>query len=154
MSGFIPHSRGSFMLDFVVVAMAAVLPLLWYSIRQARTHKNYSYHKKLQSVLGVVLGAAILAFELDMRIWGWRHLAEPSPYYDSFVFPALVIHLCFAIPTLFLWTYTIYAALRHSIEKSVNKARIQHRKLGPISAYFMFGTTVTGWIFYYLSFIA
>lgn len=154
MSGFLPSSRGSFILDFIVVAMAAVLPILLYSIWIAKIKKDLKFHRSIQMTLGIILGVAIIAFELDMRINGWRHLAEPSPYYDTLVFPSLIIHLCFAIPTLFIWSYTIYAALRHRIELGVNKARIQHRKLGLASAYLMLGTTVTGWIFYYFAFLA
>lgn len=154
MPGFLPSSRGSFILDFIVLAMAAVIPVLIYSIWQAKYRKNLAFHKTLQIGLGVVLGITILTFELDMRINGWRHLAKDSPYYDTFVYPALIVHLFFAIPTLFLWTYTLYAGVKHSIEKSLSKYRIQHRKLGRLSAAFMLGTTVTGWIFYYLAFIA
>lgn len=154
MPGFLPYSRGSFILDFIVVAMALVLPVLAWSIWLVKSKKNLAFHKTIQIGLGLVLGLAIVAFELDMRINGWRHLAEPSPYYETWVFPSLLLHLCFAIPTLFLWTYTIFAGLKHSIEKSWNKAREQHRKLGLASSYMMAGTTVTGWIFYYFAFIA
>lgn len=154
MSGFIPSSRGSFILDFIVVAMALVLPILIFSIWHVKYKKNLAFHRTLQIGLGSVLGIAIIAFELDMRIFGWRHLAEPSPYYETLVFPLLIIHLCFAIPTLFLWSYTIFMGIKHSIEKSLNKARKQHKLLGTTSAYMMVGTTVTGWIFYYFAFIA
>ncbi|RYZ16123.1 MAG: DUF420 domain-containing protein [Sphingobacteriales bacterium] len=154
MPGFLPSSRGSFILDFIVVAMAAVVPILLYSLWLVKVRKNLKFHRSIQIALGLILGVAIVAFELDMRINGWRHLAEPSPYYETYVFPSLIIHLCFAIPALFLWSYTIYAGVRHRIEININKARIQHRKLGLASAYAMVGTTVTGWIFYYLAFIA
>lgn len=154
MSGFIPNSRGDFVLDFIVVAMALVVPILAFSIFQTKYKKNNSLHRVIQIALGIILGVAIVAFELDMRINGWRHLAEPSPYYDSLVFPSLIIHLCFAIPSLVLWSYTIYMGLKHSIDKQINSARIQHKKWGYLSSYFMLGTTITGWIFYYLAFMA
>ncbi len=154
MQGFIPSSRGSFILDFIVLAMAAVLPVLFYSILQVKLKKNIPFHRTLQIALGIILGIAIIAFELDMRINGWRHLAEPSPYYSSLVIPALAIHLSFAIPTLLLWAFTIYSALKNKIDTNDNKARSLHKKLGMFSAYYMLATTVTGWIFYYLAFIA
>jgi len=93
-------------------------------------------------------------FELDMRINGWRHMAEPSPYYETWVFPALIIHLCFSIPTLALWSYTIFMALKHSIDKQSNPSRLKHKRLGYISSFGMLGTAVTGWIFYWLAFMA
>jgi putative membrane protein len=154
MPGFLPSSRGSFILDFIVVAMAAVVPILLFSIRRVRIDRDFKRHKAIQIALGIILGSAILAFELDMRLNGWKHLAAASPYYETYVYPALLIHLGFAIPTLCLWTYTIYAGIKHRIELGANKARIRHRKLGLWSTYTMVGTTITGWIFYYLAFIA
>ncbi len=154
MSGFIPGSRGSLILDLLVTAMAVILPLLGFSVFISRSRKNYRIHRVIQSVLGLILGLAVIAFEVDMRVNGWRQLAEPSPYYHSWVFPSLILHLCFSIPTLLIWTYTIVQAFRQSIEHTYNKARIQHRKLGWISTYAMVGTTLTGWLFYYLSFLA
>lgn len=154
MPGFIPSSRGSFILDFIVSAMALVVLILGFSVFTVKFKQNLRLHRAIQIVLGVVLGLTILAFELDMRINGWRHLARASPYYESWVFPSLILHLCFAIPTLLLWGYTIAMALRHSIEKSHNHARFQHKKLGRLSSYAMIGTAVTGWIFYGFAFMA
>ncbi len=152
--GFLPGSRASFILDFIVVAMAVILPLMIYSLLLVRRHKNYTGHRNMQIILGVVLGVAILAFELDMRIRGWRHLAEASPYYDSWVFPSLYFHLCFAIPTLILWSYTIFQAVRHQIIASSHPTRFRHKTFGRLSAYSMIATTLTGWIFYCLAFVA
>ena len=154
MPGFLPSSRGSFILDFIVVAMALVVPILGFSVFSVKIKKNPALHRVIQIVLGIVLGLAIVIFELDMRINGWRQLAEPSPYYDSWVFPSLIIHLCFSIPTLILWAYTIFTALKHSIDKSPNPSRFKHKKLGRLSSYAMIGTALTGWIFYWFAFIA
>ncbi len=147
-------SRASFVLDFIALAMAAVIPVMLISLFQVRRRKNYTLHKRIQILLGVVLGVAILVFELDMRLYGWRQYAEASPYYDSFVIPALIIHLIFAIPTLFLWVYTISMALRHRIANESNKPRFRHKLFGRLSAYAMLGTTLTGWLFFWLAFMA
>jgi len=154
MPGFIPLSRGSLVLDLIVVAMALVVPILLFSIYTVRHQKNLKRHRIIQTTLGIVLGLAVITFELDMRINGWRDLARPSPYYDTLVFPALIIHLLFAIPSLILWGYTIIMAYRQSIETNLNKGRFRHKKLGLLSSYSMVGTAITGWIFYGLAFIA
>ncbi len=154
MEGFLPMSRASFVLDFIALAMAAVIPVMLLSLFEVRRRKNYGLHKRIQILLGVVLGVAILVFELDMRLYGWRQYAEPSPYYDSLVIPALIFHLIFAIPTLFLWVYTITMALRHRIASESNKPRFRHKLFGRLSAYAMLGTTVTGWLFFWLAFMA
>jgi uncharacterized membrane protein YozB (DUF420 family) len=153
-SGFLPGSRASFTLDLIVIAMAIVLPAMIYSLLLVRRHKDYKGHRNMQIVLGVVLGLAIIAFELDMRLRGWRHLAADSPYYESLVFPALYVHLAFAIPTLVLWSYTIFQAIRYRIIASGHPTRFRHKTFGRLSAYTMIATTLTGWIFYCLAFVA
>ncbi len=154
MEGFVPGSRASFILDFIVLAMAAVLPVLLFSLLQVKRRQRYQTHRSIQIGLGIVLGLTILAFEVNMRLWGWRHMAEPSPYFDTWVFPALYIHLCFSIPTLILWAYTIFEATRQQIMAAASRGRFRHRTYGRLSAYSMVATTVTGWIFYWLAFVA
>jgi hypothetical protein len=152
--GFLPLSRANFFLDFIALAMAAVIPVMLISLFQVRKRKNYELHRRLQTILGVGLGLAILAFEIDMRVNGWRQYAEASPFYDTWVVPSLVFHLIFAIPTLFIWVYTIFMALRHRIPSSHGKYRFQHKFYGRLSAYAMIGTTLTGWLFFWLAFVA
>lgn len=154
MEGFLPMSRASFVLDFIALAMAAVIPILVVSLYQVRQRRNYQLHKRIQILLGVVLGVAILVFELDMRLFGWRQYAEASPYYETLVYPALIFHLIFAIPTFFLWIYTLVMALRQHIDTESGKPRFRHKFFGRLSAYGMIGTTLSGWLFFWLAFMA
>lgn len=158
-NGFL-GTRGSFMLDVVFLAMFLVVPALGVSIWLAKSGKLH-LHKRLQLALGAVLLLAVVAFELDMRINGWEARAVPSPYFDANakwqcpVGISLMVHLCFAIPTAILWVYTIAMAMRKfDHDLTPNAYNAQHRKLGWIAAIEMVGTAVTGWIFYYLAFIA
>lgn len=134
--------------------MAAMIPIMIVSILSVRRLKNYEFHKRLQISLGIVLGLAIFAFEIDMRSNGWQHLAQVSPYYDSLVFPALFVHLAFAVPTLFLWIYTIFMALKHRLIQSLEPPRFRHKLYGRLSALGMIATTLTGWLFFWLAFMA
>jgi len=152
--GFLPMSRASFVLDFIALAMAAVIPMMLVSLYKVRKRKNHQLHKRIQVLLGVVLGLVILVFELDMRLYGWRQYAEVSPYYETLVIPSLIFHLFFAIPTLFLWAYTIVMALRHRIDAETGKYRFRHKFFGWLSACAMIGTTLSGWLFFWLAFMA
>ena len=97
--GFLPFSRASFAIDVVALTTLAVVPLLAWSIYLVRYEKNYALHRKIQLTLaGLLLGAVVL-FELEVRIFGWRQFAEPSPFYDTILFPVLYVHLFFAIST-------------------------------------------------------
>ena len=159
MDGFL-GTRGSFMIDLVFVAMIVIVPILWTSIWLAHTRQNYDGHKRTQIALAAVLGAAVLAFEIEMRLSGWRHLAEPSPFWrngmgNDWIDYALMIHLLFAIPTPILWIAIIIGALRGfpTPTQPTGHSR-SHKFWGKLGALGMTATAVTGWVFYYLAFVA
>ena len=156
MNGILP-TRGSVMLDLVFLAMFLVVALLVVSIALAK-RRQWAWHRNLQVGMAIVLAVAVTAFEVDMRFItrDWQTLAEPSPYYDSgIVHTALIIHLIFAVPTPFWWAAVIVLAWRN-FEKPPQPGTHSglHRKLGWIGALLMVATSVTGWIFYALAFIA
>ena len=149
-------SRASLMLDVVFLAMLLVVPVLAYSIQLAKRGK-YAAHKALQVVLASVLLVAVTAFEIDMRFFtDWRALAQPSPYYESgAVMTSLLVHLAFAVPTLVLWIIVTIGALRKFDDPPRPGLHSRfHRRWGMFAGYGMFLTAVTGWVFYYLAFVA
>lgn len=157
-SGFIPNSRGSFMLDFVFVAMFGIMLVQAVSIYLVKQRK-YELHKRIQIVSALVLLVAVTAFEVDMRFFSdWEALAEPSKYwfYNGWhvVWIALAIHLCFAIPTPFLWAFVIYEGLRKFPSPAMpSKHSHRHKKLGWLATIGMAMTSITGWVFYVLAFV-
>lgn len=160
-AGFL-GTRGSLMLDVVFLAMFLVVPVLLFSVYQVKYLRRYQLHKQLQIILGSVLLIAVTAFEVDMRFFtNWKALAEPSPYFDTAnvwgcpVGLSLIVHLSFAIPTLLLWIAVIVQALRHFPSPPLpNSHSPWHRRWGMIATVGMLLTAVTGWIFYWLAFVA
>jgi len=152
--GFLPF-RGSLMLDVVVVAMAAVLPLLGYSIFVVRYRRNFVLHKRLQLILAAALLVTVTAFELDMRFNGWRERAKPSPYYATWVDPSLYLHLVFSVSTAALWIWVTVAAVRKFPDPPCpGQHSPQHLLWARLAALDMLLTSISGWAFYYLSFVA
>ena len=153
-------TRASFMLDVVTLAMALLLPVLGWSIYLVKYRQMYSLHKRVQLTLGVVLLVTVLLFEIDMRINGWRDRAAPSPYSGheggiDWVFVALGVHLCFAITTAILWAAVIIRALRAFPQPPApSRHSAWHRRYARLAAIDLLCTAVTGWIFYYLAFVA
>jgi uncharacterized membrane protein YozB (DUF420 family) len=149
-------TRGSFMLDVVFLAMFAVVPAMAVSIYLVKIRRRYTLHKWLQVTLGAILLTAVLAFEVDMRIHGWRARAEPSPYYISkLVDGMLYVHLFFAVPTVLVWGYVIIDALRKFPRPPFPGPHSRRHKFwGWFAAVEMTMTAVTGWIFYWMAFVA
>jgi uncharacterized membrane protein YozB (DUF420 family) len=153
--GFLP-TRGTFMLDFVFVAMFAIVLTLLISIYLVRRGKQFRWHRKIQLLTATILLVTIVAFEIDMRFFAdWNELARPSAFYDSgWVHRALFIHLVFAVPTPFVWAYAIVMALRNfSPDPAPGRYSRRHRVWGWLSAMMMFATALTGWVFYVLAFV-
>src|SRR5688500_6385782 len=159
--GFLPFGRGSLMLDVVFLAMFVVTPILAISLWLVKRRRDYALHKRLQLAMASVLLVAVLLFEIDIRVNGWEHRAEPSPYFDSahkFTCPAgiaLVVHLSFAVPTLLLWIYVVVQALRKFSRPPIPGPHSHsHARTGWLAAIGMFLTAATGWLFYWLAFVA
>ncbi|NRA43454.1 MAG: DUF420 domain-containing protein [Oligoflexales bacterium] len=156
MPGFLPFSdRSFFMMDFVCVAMLLVLPAIAFGIYMVRFKKSYDFHKKWQLAIAIILLVAVVCFELEVRFSNWQEAAKLSPFYQTWLYPALVIHLIFAISTVFLWIACIYGAIKKFTKPprpSIYSPK--HKLLGRLSVAGMFGTAVTGWIFYYVAFVA
>lgn len=156
MPGFLPF-RGSLMLDTVCVAMVGITIALAVSIYLVRYQRQERWHRTIQLVLASVLAVAVLAFELDLRLLtNWRELARESVYYPSgWVDRVLWIHLLFAIPTPLMWGAIIVSALRnYSHRRHDAKYWERHRWWGRLAAGMMFGTAVSGWVFYWIAFVA
>ncbi len=145
------------MLDFVTLAMLIVVVVLTISIYAARFKKKFSLHRHIQIGTALILVLALVAFEVDVRfLTKWRQLAEVSPFYESGIVDwSLAIHLCFAIPTPIIWGAVIWLALR-KFKTGYSQASFNriHRISGRIAVAFMYLTAITGWIFYYVAFVA
>ena len=65
------------------------------------------------------------------------------------------MHLSFAVPTLVLWVVVVVQALRKfSRPPSPGPHSQWHARWATLAAAGMFLTAVTGWIFYWLAFVA
>lgn len=152
-------TRASLMLDLVFLAMFAVLPVLGWSVWLVRVRRNFTLHKRVQLLLGAVLLVTVTAFELDMRLHGWRERARPSRFYGQegawgLVDLSLTVHLIFAVSTALLWIWTIAGAWRRFEHPPRPSAYSHtHRRLGWAAAIDMGLTALTGWIFYLLAFV-
>lgn len=150
-------TRASLMLDVVFLAMFAVMPVLIWSIWLVKYRQRYTLHKRIQLALAAVLAVAVTGFELDMRINGWQHRAVESPYFHNggLVFVVLYVHLFFAITTTALWIIVIVRALRgFPVPAAPSPHSSSHLVWAKLAALDMGLTAFTGWIFYWLAFVA
>lgn len=152
-TGFL-GTRAPLILDIIAIALAFVLVLQGFSIYSVRKQR-YRIHRATQLTVGITMGLLIVAFELQMRIYGWRHLAEDSPFFDSFLYPSLLLHLIFAIPTFILWVLVIFGARKNfAVPPKPSKYSRIHKRLGRFTVFATIGTIFSGWLFYWIAFAA
>ena len=160
-TGFLGYPT-TFMLDFVVCALVVIVPLLLWSLWLVKFRRRYATHMRLQIALGIILLAAVTAFEIDMRLHGgWQNILSQQQLADaafktkvSGVRPWLYLHLVFAVSSPLLWATTITLALRRFGTNPVpgNHSRL-HKLAGWASTIDITLTSVTGLWFYYLAFV-
>ena len=158
-NGFL-GTRASLMMDVVFLAMWVIVPVMLWSIGQVKYRRRYERHARVQLSLGILLGVAITFFEIDVRIHGWRDRARASRFWvegawNDWIDASLIIHLCCAIPTTFLWLFVLVQA-RRRFPRPVqpNEYSSIHRKWARVTAMETILTAVTGWVFYYFAFVA
>jgi putative membrane protein len=158
--GFLGYDA-SFMLDVVVCALVAVVPILVWAIVEAKAGR-FVRHRNIQLVLAAVLLLTVLLFELDMRLQGgWQNIVNHDPANPRLTGEALdqvrtllYVHLCFAISTPLLWGTTIFLALKRFPNPPLPGPHSQlHKKLAWLSVVDLVMTSVTGLAFYYMAFV-
>ena len=159
--GFLGQDASTFMLDFVVTALALIVPALLVSLFLVKVKRNYLVHRNLQLALAGVLLVAVVAFEIDIRLHGgWREIVgarTPALSAEQLetVKQTLYVHLVFAISTPLLWGTTIVLALKRMPKPPApcEHSRL-HKSLGWLSVIDLVLTSATGLLFYYRAFIA
>lgn len=143
------------MLDAIALAMFVVVPTMLWSIYLVKYRKKYELHRRIQLILAGGLLIVIVLFELDVRLHGWQQYAKASPYFDTWLFPFLYVHLAFAISTTVLWVVAIVGALRHFKPPiGPNAYSPRHKRIAKLAALDMCCTAVTGVTFHWLAFVA
>ncbi len=161
-NGFLGYPT-TFMLDFVVCALALIVPVLVWSLWLVKFRRRYVAHKRLQITLGIVLLLAVTAFEVDVQMvhGGWENIVaqqqlspEALATKITSVRPWLLVHLVFAVTTPLFWIVTITLALRRFKNPPAPGTHSRlHKTLGWASTIDITLTSVTGLLFYYVAFM-
>ena len=152
-------TRGSLMLDLVAMGMILIVPVMAASIYLVRSKKQYAVHKRIQTSTAFVLLLVLIAFEVEMRVSGWRDRATASPLsreglWNDPVEWSLLVHLVCAVPTLLLWVFVVFRAMRGFPLPPLPSAHsAEHRLWGRWAALGMTLTAITGFVFYYMAFV-
>ena len=148
-------SRAPIIFDIVALFLIAAVPAIIWGVLQASHHKNLKRHRNIQLINCIALLLVISGFELLLRQSNWREAAKISPFYGPGLEEILSIHLICATVALILWLVVpamAYLKFPHPVRPG-RHSKI-HRRLGGATVVSTIATALSGWLFYYLAFIA
>jgi uncharacterized membrane protein YozB (DUF420 family) len=149
-------TRASLGMDVVLVGLLALLPVLAWSVHLVRHRRDYAGHRRLQLLIAALLAAAIVVFEIDVRLVSdWRLRAAASPWWPAGVWTALAVHLVFAVSTFVLLVWVLVEAVQRFPKPPAPGGHgPRHRTMARLAAVDLVATAVTGSVFYWLAFVA
>ena len=157
--GFLGYPS-TLMLDVVVCALVLVVPVLLYSIYLVKYRRQYLWHRRLQTGLGVALLVTVCLFEIDMRLHGgWQAILKQRSVQLTeeqlrWVTQILLVHLVFAVSAVILWAVTLahgWRCIPRPPQPSPHSGR--HKLLGWLATLTLTMTSITGLVFYYYAFV-
>lgn len=138
-------TRADFLMDVVIVALIAVVPIVLYNWSLARRGK-YDMHKTLQVSLALLLAVVVGLFEYNLRLQGGIFEAtKASSYAGSITLDFWIyLHTFFAITTIIVWAALIILSLRRFSSPPIPGAfSSAHKRWGRIGMIWMLVTGVT-----------
>jgi uncharacterized membrane protein YozB (DUF420 family) len=149
-------ARCDVLMDIVVVSMAIILPLLWYSLKKVKVERNFKLHKRIQLYMFIILFFVVLLFEYDMQQNGGIFEMVKGSSYEGTGFLNFMIyfHTFLSITTSIIWFILIIASLiKFGKNPRPGKFSKTHKLWGKIGMLDMALTCITGLILYVFGFI-
>lgn len=149
-------ARCDILMDIVVISMAIILPLLWYSMKKVKHEHQYKLHKNIQLTMFIILFLVVLLFEYDMMQNGGIFEMVKGSSYEGTIFLNFMIyfHTFLSITTSLIWTILIIASLiKFGRDPKPGKFSKTHKFWGKIGMWDMALTCITGLILYIYGFV-
>jgi len=149
-------ARCDVLMDIVVVSMAIILPLLWYSMKKVKHDREYRVHKRIQLYMFIILFFVVLLFEWDMKEnGGIFEMVKGSSYEGTFFLNFMIyFHTFLSITTSLIWLVLIIVSLiKFGKDPKPNKFSKTHKIWGKIGMWDMALTCITGLILYIYGFV-
>lgn len=143
-------------MDIVVISMAVILPLLWFSFKKVKFEHNYMLHKRIQLTMFIILFIVVLLFEYDMKQnGGIFEMVKGSTYEGTFFLNfTIYFHTFLSITTSLIWTFLIVASLiKFGKPPRPGKFSKTHKLWGKIGMLDMALTCITGLLLYIFGFL-
>jgi len=149
--GFL-NTRGDFLSDLLICALAVIVPLLLFAVQAGRIRK-INIHHPIMLIIYYIVVAYVIVYEANMLLRGGIRFLEENIRMDHNTYWTVTgIHVLLGAVTLIVGGFTIrFANLAlNSVDAGIRK---RHRKFGWLTFYLLFVTSLTGILVYYCTFV-
>ncbi len=149
-------ARCDVLMDIVVISMAIILPLLWYSIKKVKQDRAFATHKKIQIIMFLVLFFVVLLFEYDMKQHGGIfEMVKGSSFENTFFLNfTIYFHTLLSILTSLTWILLIiFSLIKFDRNPKPNSFSKRHKFWGKMGVWGMYLTSITGIMLYIFGFM-
>jgi len=146
-------------MTFTIIIMTTVMVLtlfapfgVYYGVKLARK-KDFTAHRKLQTITFILCGLGVLALEVLIRYSGGSgSLASNSTYYGTPFFTiTLISHIIAAVLTYIMWLIFIIVSARKHQKSLPGKFSKMHKRGGMIIFGGLIYTAVTALVIYLMT---
>jgi uncharacterized membrane protein YozB (DUF420 family) len=130
------RTKAGLFVDLFLLLLLALLPAMLVGVALVRRGRVRA-HAAVMVTCFVLFLVGVVAFEVQVQ-FGERYPMPPGP---------LVIHLCFAVPSLLLWVRQVATARRALLEPAA------HRRRGRVLLALLSFTVATGFWLYAATFL-
>ncbi len=147
-------TRAPFFMDFVMIMVALLPPLVMGAISMAKV-KKYKLHALTQRIIFILSVIIVGYFEYGVRAGGgFEGFMQESNASYSYAFYVLIFHILVAVITLVLWVKTLWSARVNTKSSNLPGAYSKsHKKAGQLTFFGIFMTALTGIWVYILLFV-
>jgi putative membrane protein len=147
-------TRADLVVDVTLLGVTLSPFILWHSFKSARLG-NRERHRKIQTILFLVLASVVVWFEVDVRITSaTKPFVVPSPWVNNLWFDCfLAVHISVAVATFTAWLVLgirSYQAYQKTLPGTFS---VNHKRFGQWIFFGLIYTAMSGSIIYVLSFV-
>ncbi len=151
-NGFL-GTRGDFLSDLLICALAIIVPLLLFAIQSGRVRRIKIHHTVMLAIYYTVV-AYVIVYEVNMLAKGGMEFLEANVRMDKNIYWIVTgFHVLLGAITLILGGITIRLGMRAQASVLNLEVKKRHRKTGWTTFFLLFFTSVTGLVVYYLTFV-
>ncbi len=149
MEGFL-GTRGNFVIDLVMTISGFLPFFMLFAFYLAAIGKKH-LHKYLQIILFSTVLILVVALETSLQFGGLSNISKQSPYSGTIELTILfIVHLIFATSSFLGWLWLIIK----SAKRYPDAFDFDHKKWGKILFWDIVLMVITGWILYWMTFVA